>query len=115
MVLMMAVLMNHYHLILILRNLTTNEDMNKHRYAYLRNDVNRYHNPFSQGPCGNCREFVGRRAAVEENPYVHTELIKAHQTSSRCDGAIAAKEEAGDFEMDKVEVRGAGEATPLKA
>ena len=38
---MMAVLMNHYHLILILRNLTTNEDMNKHRYAYLRNDVNR--------------------------------------------------------------------------
>ena len=34
-VLLMAVLMNNFHAVLILKGLTTNEDMNKHRYAYL--------------------------------------------------------------------------------
>ena len=75
-VLAMAILMNQYHLSLILRNLTTNEDMNKHRYAYLRDDLNKYRNPFSQGACGNVRECLGRRAAVLENPYVHSDLYK---------------------------------------
>ena len=73
MVLLMAVLMNQYHLSLILRNLTTNEDMNKHRYAYLRNDLNQFHNPFSAGPWGNFLELFSRRHTVLTNPYSYSE------------------------------------------
>ena len=75
-VLLMAVLMNNYHVLLITKNLTTNEDMNKHRYTYLRNDMNKYHNPFSRGPWGNWCEFCARRSAVLADPYVHTERYK---------------------------------------
>jgi len=76
MVLLMAILMNQYHLSLILRNLTTNEDMNKHRYTYLRNDLNQFHNPFSTGPCGNLMEVCSRRRTVLENPYVYSETFR---------------------------------------
>jgi len=71
---LMALLMNQYHLSLILRNLTTNEDINKDRYAYLRDDLGHYHNPFSQGPCGNVRECLGRRAVVLGDPYIHSKI-----------------------------------------
>jgi hypothetical protein len=71
-VLLMAVMMNQYHLSLILRNLTTNEDMNKHRYTYLRDDLGKYRNPFSQGAWGNCAEFFRRRSQVLADPYWHS-------------------------------------------
>ena len=74
-VLLMAIAMNNYHAILIMRNLTTNEDMNKHRYTYLRDDMNKFRNPFSRGGMGNCCEFLGRRSAVLANPHVHTEMF----------------------------------------
>ena len=68
-----AVLMNQFHASLILRNLTTNEDINKHRYAYLRDDNGKYRNPFSAGACGNIAECCRRGTEVTVNPYVHTE------------------------------------------
>ena len=74
----MALMMNNYHLSLTLRNLTTNEDMNKHRYHYLKNDLNQYHNPFSRGPWGNCIEFWGRGDLVRKNPYAHSEAYQAY-------------------------------------
>lgn len=75
---LMALMMNNYHLSLTLRNLTTNEDMNKHRYHYLKNDLNQYHNPFSRGPWGNCIEFWGRGDLVRKNPYAHSEAYQAY-------------------------------------
>jgi len=75
---MMALMMNQYHLSLILRNLTTNEDMNKHRYHYLKDDLNHYRNPFSRGPCGNCHEFFGRGALVRSNPYAHSDMYHTY-------------------------------------
>ena len=57
----------------LLRNLTTNEDMNKHRYGYLRNDLNQFHNPFSAGPWGNFLELFSRRHTVLTNPYSYSE------------------------------------------
>jgi len=74
---LMALMMNNYHLSLILRNLTTNEDMNKHRYHYLKDDLNHYRNPFSRGPCGNLKEFWGRGATVLANPYHHSDEYHA--------------------------------------
>lgn len=76
MVLLMAVMMNQYHLSLILRHLTTNEDMNKHRYHYLRNDLNQYRNPFSKGLVGNCCEVFSRRSYVLKDPYAYAEEFK---------------------------------------
>lgn len=38
-----------YHLKLIMRNLTTNEEINMARYAYLHNEFNAYNNPFCKG------------------------------------------------------------------
>ena len=76
MVLLTAISMNGYHITLILKNLTTNEDMNKHRYTYLRRDMKKIYNPFSRGPWGNVCEFIGRREAVLDDPYVHSELYK---------------------------------------
>ena len=78
-VLLMAIAMNNYHAVLIMRNLTTNEDMNKHRYTYLRDDMNKFRNPFSRGAMGNCCEFLGRRSAVLANPYAaNTPRPKLH-------------------------------------
>ena len=95
MALLMAVGMNQYHLSLILRNLTTNEDMNKHRFAYLRNELNQFHNPFSTGACGNLREVCSRRRTVLENPYVYSERFRALASG---DGDIERTEKDGDSE-----------------
>ena len=84
-----------HHLSLILRNLTTNEDMNKHRFAYLRNELNQFHNPFSTGACGNLREVCSRRRTVLENPYVYSERFRALASG---DGDIERTEKDGDSE-----------------
>jgi len=97
-VLLMAVLMNQFHLSLILRNLTTNEDMNKQRYSYLRDDMNKYHNPFSNGLWGNVREFLGRRDAVLANPYVHSELFEHLQREKPADVEMAETGSCADGE-----------------
>ena len=70
---LMAIMMNRYHAYLIVANLTTNEDINKARYHYLRDDLNNFRNPFSRGCLGNMGELFGRGAAVRANPYVHSE------------------------------------------
>ena len=44
----MAILMNTYHWWLISRNLTTNEDMNKMRYIWLKDDAGRFSNVFNE-------------------------------------------------------------------
>jgi len=98
-VLLMAVLMNNYHAVLILRNLTTNEDMNKSRYTYLRDDMNKFHNPFSAGPLGNVREFFGRRAAVLTDPYVHTQIYERWRQQKPADVEMA---EAGNSETERL-------------
>ena len=97
MVLLMAVLMNQYHLSLILRNLTTNEDMNRHRYHYLKDDLNKYVNPFSSGPWGNFAECFGRRSAVLADPYVHTELYEKFRRQ-KPDVEMAEMQPASDGE-----------------
>ena len=45
-------------------------------YTYLRRDMKKIYNPFSRGPWGNVCEFIGRREAVLDDPYVHSELYK---------------------------------------
>ena len=37
-----------FHLYLLTANLSTNEHMNAHKYAYLRNEIGNFHNPFSK-------------------------------------------------------------------
>lgn len=46
MCLMVMGLLN-YHLSLIFRNMTTNEDINAHKYEYLHDEYGMMHNPFS--------------------------------------------------------------------
>ena len=46
---LMVMALGQYHLTLLLRNLSTNEDINKTRYDYLRDDRGRFHNPFDKG------------------------------------------------------------------
>jgi len=100
---MMALLMNQYHFTLILRNLTTNEDINKERYAYLRDDLNHYRNPFSRGPCGNMREFLERRAIVAANPYIHTEMYHGGGMSPADDVEMAeVASTSGDSEHERL-------------
>jgi len=100
---MMALLMNQYHFTLILRNLTTNEDINKERYAYLRDDLNRYRNPFSRGPCGNMREFIERRAIVTANPYFHSEMYHGEGMCPAADVEMAeVASTSGDSEHDRL-------------
>ena len=96
---MMAIAMNNYHASLILRNLTTNEDMNKHRYYYLKSDLGQFQNPFSRGACGNIAELFSRSASVSSNPYMYSdayrffvekhdiELVEVPESSSMADSA----------------------------
>lgn len=84
---LMALLMNQYHATLILKNLTTNEDINRHRYAYLRDDHGKFANPFSKGPFGNCMECCRRGGEVTADPYCHSKqheaIAKAEEKRSR--------------------------------
>lgn len=41
----------------ISRNLTTNETFNKDKYAYLKNDLEQYHNPFDNGCIRNWQQM----------------------------------------------------------
>ena len=102
---LMAIAMNNYHASLIVRNLTTNEDMNKHRYHYLKDDLNQFRNPFSRGPLGNVAEFCSRSSRIRSNPYIHTEMYRKFV---RCNGSeLEGFSESGslsdsgcDFEYD---------------
>ena len=70
--------MNGYHGMLIKKNLTTNEHMNRHRYAYLRDDVGRYKNAFDGGLCANIGDFIARRRNIEADPYVYSERFREY-------------------------------------
>ena len=75
---MFAIAMNGYHGMLIKKNLTTNEHMNRHRYAYLRDDVGRYKNAFDGGICANIGDFIARRRNIEADPYVYSERFREY-------------------------------------
>ena len=49
------------------------------RYTYLRDDMNKFHNPFSKGACGNALEVCSRRETVLANPYSYTEAYEKFQ------------------------------------
>jgi len=105
MVLLMAVLMNQFHLTLILKGMTTNEEMNKHRYSYLRDDMNKFRNAFSRGPLGNCREFVSRRDDVLGNAYVHTDLYDRLRLAKPADLEMAETGSCADGETQLLATR----------
>jgi len=69
-----AWLMVIYHSTLVVRNLTTNEQMHLIRYPYLRDEVGRFRNAFDRGYCANFEDFWRRGERTAENPYYYTEL-----------------------------------------
>jgi len=73
---LMAVMMNSYHISLILKNLTTNEHMNM-RYPYLRDDAGRFSNAFDDGCFGNLKDWWTRGALSAEDPYMYTKRYEA--------------------------------------
>lgn len=71
-----------YHLRLIMRNLTTNEEINMTRYTYLRNEFNAYNNPFCQGSqMGN---FLDGMFPSPKLYYTREAVLKDKRTSC-CD------------------------------
>jgi len=76
----MAVMMNSYHLSLIVKNLSTNEHMNM-RYPYLRDEMGRYKNAFDAGCLGNFGDFWTRGNACAADPYVYTKRYEEYLRS----------------------------------
>lgn len=46
---LMVLALGQYHLVLLISNMSTNEDINKTRYDYLRDERGRFSNPFDKG------------------------------------------------------------------
>lgn len=72
--LIMVCFLLHYHILLIVQNLTTNEHINMGKYAYMRNQYNMTDNPFDLGSAAsNCldglfplsRQLYSRNEALE--------------------------------------------------
>ena len=76
-----AVVMNGYHSMMIMKNLTTNEQMNYQRYPYLRDEMGRYRNAFDDGPIGNIVDLWRRRDAVAASPYLYTDRYTKRQVT----------------------------------
>jgi len=55
--LLYSILLCQQHFYLIAVNLTTNEQINKNRYDYLKDSTGMYHNPFNQGALKNFLDF----------------------------------------------------------
>eukprot|EP00939_MAST-03C_sp_MAST-3C-sp1_P005321 g5321.t1 len=55
-----SILLSQQHFYLIAVNLTTNEQINKRRYDYLKDSTGSFFNPFDQGPMKNFIDFLRR-------------------------------------------------------
>lgn len=61
-----------FHVYLTVKNLTTNEVMNSHRYQHMRTEQGKFQNPFDRGILKNCMErclpaYISDSNQSEEN------------------------------------------------
>lgn len=63
----------NYHIILINQNLTTNEHVKINAYRYLKNDDDRFDNPFEKG--GFVANFVDSMFPSSEQFYFRSEVV----------------------------------------
>jgi len=74
----------------VVRNVTTNELANWHRYRYLHDSRGEFHNPFDQGWRANCAEVCAPEKA-KQAPYVldkHARSASGHATDWEREGLL---------------------------
>ena len=80
----------HFHVTLMLKNLSTNEYMGVHKYAYLRSEDGTYDNPFDCG--GNAANILDGLFPATESYYSREEVLRARAGDSK--GAGGASDRA---------------------
>lgn len=68
-----------YHTKLITSNLTTNEDINKYRYSYLKDEYGFFKNPFSKG--SKRENLVDGLFPSQKSYYSKEELLQSLRSS----------------------------------
>ncbi len=74
---LMVLGLGKYHLDLIRANLTTNEDINKMRYDYLRDERGRFSNPFDLGSAW--KNIMDGINPSHQDFYTREEIVKHQQ------------------------------------
>lgn len=90
----------NYHLYLLSINVTTNEQINKKKYTYFKDEYADYHNPFDQGSA--CANIADGLFPPIKSYYTRSDVL-ADQTKSACShqGCHQCEDKAhgGDVEL----------------
>ena len=88
----------NYHCLLLMRNLTTNEQIGLHKYAYFKNSMGLIHNPFDREPWSNCWDGLFPSQMVY---YSREEFIYYERPDLRAELCKGDNSHHGDLETER--------------